>query len=104
MPCFRAIIRLWLARTRNVQTDTISSISVLYDGKTTLGYEVSVAEARELNKEHRQLFAAYHKDKKRPLTPWISSVEFGVGKQNLNKKLGGNLFKQPPPRKKRYLP
>ena len=74
------------------------------DGKTTLGYEVSVAEARELNKEHRQLFAAYHKDKKRPLTPWISSVEFGVGKQNLNKKLGGTLFIKPPPRRKKYLP
>jgi hypothetical protein len=87
-----------------VQTDTISSIPVLYDGKTTLGYEVSVAEARELNKHCQHLFTAYHKDARKKKTPWILSTDLGVGKQQLHGKWANILFRRPPPRRKKYLP
>jgi hypothetical protein len=74
---------------------------VLYSGKTTLGYTVSIAEAKELNRRCRHLFTAYHKDARKNKTPWILSTDFGAGRQQLHGKWAKILFTRPPPPKKK---
>lgn len=96
-------IHLFLKEYRH-SMDDIPMVRINYGEKSLLVYEATKEEVALLDKKNKELFAAYHKESTTKKTPWIMSVDCGIGKQDLHKAWSTALFRRPPPPKKKYLP